>query len=130
MSGLEAIVKAVGPNADACGEASIGVGQLLGELGMVPELFDEWTRQYGADCLGVSPVGETMLPGFPVLSSLAWVDVDPVVIGMEKLSSLVDECDRLIGVGTSSSVSSDCLTLRALALCALAKQLLLEFDGT
>jgi hypothetical protein len=89
MDVFEAIVTAVGSNASACSEVRIDAGQLLGELGLVPERFTEWTFKFGADSLGVSATGETLLPDFPIFSMLAWVDVDPVLIETRQLGPLV-----------------------------------------
>jgi hypothetical protein len=128
MRVFEAIVTAVGPDAAACREARIDVGLLLGELGLVPERFTEWTFKFGADSLGASSTGQTLIPDFPAFSMLAWVDVDPVVIDPEQLNSLAEECSRLMQTTNSAGVSSQCSSLKALAECALTNQLSLRFD--
>ena len=127
---LKAIVKAVGPNAEACDEARIEAGRFLAALGLLPERFEDWTLRFGAGSLGVSPTGETLLPGYPTISMFGWLDVEPVVMGTEILSGLMDECDRLIETTSDISLVAQCVALRALALCAFDHQLSLVFDGT
>ena len=129
MAAFPAIVRAIGPSALACASASIELDRLLGELGLTPNRFTEWTFKYGAESLGVRPSGETLFPDFPAFSMLAWVDVDPVLMDTDQIQRLVEECDRLILSTKSADVSSQCSRLRALALCALTHQLSLKFDA-
>ncbi len=127
---LKTVVKAVGPNAEACGEATIEVSRFLQALGLLPEHFQNWTRRFGADSLGVSPTGEYLLPDYPAISMLGWVDVEPVVMDAVALSALMNECDRLHEITTEPSLVAQCAELRALVLCALNHQLSLDFDWT
>jgi hypothetical protein len=105
-------------------------GEILGEAGLNPKRFSEWTIKYGANSRGMSPQGEYLLEGFPTYSMLAWVDVESVILPSEKLSDLINECEDLIVGATSAEVRAYCENIQALARCAHDNGLFLRFDGT
>lgn len=125
-------VTPAGDPAEYCASEAVRVeiSTVLGEAGLKPERFTEWTLRYGADSLGKSPHGEWLLPGFPALSMVAWVDVDPLIMPNERVTEFVKECEVLLERTSSSTVSSECERMRKLAECAVVHGLLLRFDGT
>ncbi|WCT74543.1 hypothetical protein PQ455_04745 [Sphingomonas naphthae] len=104
------------------------VGTFYGELGLEPGRFQRWTLEFGADCMGVSPTGETLIPEFPVFSKVAWMDIDPVVIKDADLFALIVECALICTKALSSEVAAEADAIRRLAECAISKQLALKFD--
>ena len=103
---------------------------ILGEAGLNPELFTDWTFRFGADSLGASPYGEYLLPEFPTLSMLAWVDVDAIIVPTERLSELIDECQRLIEETDSDQILTDCQKIQSVAQYAWEHKYYLRVDGT
>src|ERR1051325_10748632 len=129
----DTLVKAVTPEGEPSDDsgvdpAYIDLGSVFLELGLTPERFTEWTFKFGADSLGVSPQGDTLLPDFPTFSMIAWVDVDPVLMGTNNLVRLVDECSRLAKKFQSTHALSECKRIQDLAARALAHRLFLKFD--
>ncbi|MFV3078140.1 hypothetical protein [Niveispirillum fermenti] len=104
------------------------IGKFYNELGLSPGRFEEWTSNFGADCCGISPDGEFLIPEFPVFSRLAWMDIDPVVLFHDDIINLIIECDNLIEKTNNIEVSLEAVNIKTLAQSAIINDFCIKFD--
>jgi hypothetical protein len=98
--------------------AAVGVGQ---------KEFAQWESKHGMDSYGVDEEGRTLAPSYPVLSKVAWMYIDPVMLTPAETSALIHECERAM-LGTESKSAKDELAgIRALAEVAVSRSSVIEF---
>ncbi|MBS1813330.1 MAG: hypothetical protein JSS87_00475 [Acidobacteria bacterium] len=100
--------------------ASVGVNQ---------SDFARWEQQNGMYSLGSeSKDGAILVPGFPILSKVADMYVDPVTLTSEETSALVEECERALPHAISETARQELEDIRLLAQRALNASAVIRFD--
>ena len=100
---------------------------LYGTLGVGGEQFSVWEARYGMDSLGVGSDGSQFIPGFPVLSKVAWMYVDPVDLSDSETRDLVIECGRAMAGTQDESALTLFGEIRDLAIKAIQQSETLRF---
>ena len=109
---------------------SVGVwafNEIYASIGVTRHDFEEWEDQHGMDSLGTDASGKVLAPGYPVLSKVAWMYVDPVTLTSAETSALVQECERAIPNGVTESAKRELKEIRALAEKALSSSAVIHF---
>src|SRR5277367_620045 len=60
---------------------SVGIhafNEIYAAIGVTQEEFAEWENRHGMDSAGVDEAGNMLASGYPVLSRVAWMYIDPV----------------------------------------------------
>ena len=102
-------------------------GTLYGTLGITGQQFFDWEHQYGMDSLGIGSDGLFFIPGFPVLSKVAWMYIDPVDLSNSETRDLVSECERAAASAQDESARELFGQIRDLALEAIQQSQTLRF---
>jgi hypothetical protein len=69
------------------------LGPLYERLGARSDAFARWEKHHGY-CTGVTPEGEAFLPDFPIFSTVAWMNIDWVLLSGSEVLQLIEECER------------------------------------
>jgi hypothetical protein len=102
-------------------------GTLYGTLGITGQQFSDWEHRYGMDSLGIGSDGLLFIPGFPVLSKVAWMYIDPVDLSNSETRDLVSECERAAASAQDESARELFGQIRDLALDAIQQSQTLRF---
>jgi hypothetical protein len=102
-------------------------GTIYGALGVSGERFSDWESRYGMDSLGVGTDGSLFIPGFPVLSKVAWMYIDPIDLSDSETRDLVSECERAMANTNDVSSREVLRQIRDLALKAIQESATLRF---
>jgi hypothetical protein len=76
---------------------------------------------------GVDANGEMLAPGYPVLSKVASMYIDPVTLTSAETTALVQECQRAIFNSASESAKHELEAISSLAEKALANSAVIQF---
>ncbi len=109
---------------------SVGIhafNEIYAAIGVRQQDFEQWQKKHGMDSLGVDAGGATLAHGYPVLSRVAWMYVDPVTLTRAETSDLVQECERAILGSASESATHELEAIRALAEKAISKSAVIQF---
>lgn len=79
------------------------------------------------DSLGVATDGSLLVPGFPVLSKVAWTYIDPVDLSDVETRHLVAECERAMTGTADESAREIFREIRDLAVEAVQQAGTLRF---
>ncbi|HTR35830.1 MAG TPA: hypothetical protein VMH80_08025 [Bryobacteraceae bacterium] len=102
-------------------------GTIYGALGVTGEQFSQWESRYGMDSLGVGTGGSLFIPGFPVLSKVAWMYIDPVDLSGSETGELVSECERAMAETRDPAACEVLRQIRDLAQRAIQKSATVRF---
>jgi hypothetical protein len=97
---------------------SIGVyayNEIYEAIGVNQKIFAEWEGRHGMDTAGLDDAGKVLAPGYPVLSKVAWMYVDPVTLTSAETSALIQECHRAIINSASESAKRELEAISFLA---------------
>jgi len=103
------------------------IGEIYRLLGLNPDRFERWTIRFGADCRGRSDSGELLVPGFPIFSKIAWMDIDDAVVEFDDLPDLVQECKMLAKRISEGHILSEVNSVQRVAECAIRNILSVKF---
>jgi len=136
------------PNKDAPKQAPLGVARIIARnsadvadnsvqihafndiyaaLGVGKREFSQWERKHGMDSLGVDEEGNLFVPGYPVLSKVAWMYIDPVTLTSAETSALIQECHQAIINSPSESAKHELEAISFLAERALSNSAVVQF---
>ena len=102
-------------------------GTIYGPLGVTGQRFSDWESRYGMDSLGVGSDGSLFISGFPVLSKVAWMYIDPVDLTHSETRELVSECERATANTDDPAALGLFQQIRDLALQAIKESKTLRF---
>lgn len=109
---------------------SVGIrafNELYASIGVTREEFDRWESEHGMDSLGTDANGKVLAPGYPVLSKVAWMYIDPVTLTPAETEALIQECERAILSSANESAKHELEAIRALAGKALSNAAVIQF---
>lgn len=125
------LVRVIMPGSSA-GAANDSVGiyafnEIYGAIGVTQKEFSEWEKRHGMDSAGIDEAGNMLASGYPVLSKVAWMYIDPVTLTSAETSALIRECHQAIMNSTSESAKNELKAIIALAEKALSKSAVIQF---
>ena len=103
------------------------IGEVYDLLQLTPDRFEQWTLDFGADCLGRSTDGELLIPDFATFSKIAWMDIDNAIISSDELPDLVRECQLLVRRASDAQSIVQVSAIQHLAECAIDNGLAVRF---
>lgn len=109
---------------------SVGIyafNEIYAAIGVTQKEFAEWENRYGMDSAGIDEAGNMLAAGYPVLSKVAWMYVDPVTLTSAETSALIQECQRAIMNSTSESAKHELEAIISLAEKALSNSAVIQF---
>jgi hypothetical protein len=109
----------VGSVPSVCTEAQLFPG-VYAAIGVDDRRIIKWQSDHGFDSGGVDSSGSLLAPGYPVISRLAWSNIEPVFLSGDEISMLISEVDR-ISRGPVDPELETCLG-RISAIAATARQ--------
>ncbi len=112
----------------ACAEVSLFPG-VYDTIGIDQDRFRKWQDEYGFHSGGVAPDGALLAPEYPILSRLAWTNIDPVYLQGADLSALLEEAKRVSEASNDATVRANLEKLSALATEAQQRSQVLRFFG-
>ncbi len=125
------VVRAVAPgSSEKTATESIGIhafNEIYAALGVYPQDFERWENTHGIYAPGVDANGEMLAPGYPVLSKVASMYIDPVTLTSDETTALVRECQRAILNGASQPARQELEAIRSLAEKALSNSTVIQF---
>jgi hypothetical protein len=98
-------------------------------IGVNESTVMKWQDQYGFHSGGAAPDGSLLAPKYPILSRLAWTQIDPVYLQGEDLSALLEETKRISETSSDPAVKGNLDKLSALATEAQERSQVLRFFG-
>ncbi len=69
-------------------------GPIYAALGVTSQKFEDWENRYGMDSLGIASDESLLIPGYPVLSKVAWTYIDHVDLSDSETRALISECEK------------------------------------
>jgi hypothetical protein len=125
------VVRVVAPSSsEKTATESIGIhafNEIYAALGVHPQDFERWENTHGMYSPGVDANGEMLAPGYPVLSKVASMYIDPVTLTSAETTALVQECQRAIFNSASESAKHELEAISSLAEKALANSAVIQF---
>lgn len=125
------LVRMIVPGSSASAAAeSVGIyafNEIYAAIGVTQKEFAEWENRHGMDSAGVDEAGNMLAAGYPVLSKVAWMYVDPVTLTSAETSALIQECHRAIVNSTSESAKHELEAISSLAEKALSNSAVIQF---
>jgi hypothetical protein len=112
----------------ACAEVSLFPG-VYDTIGADQDRFRKWQDEHGFHSGGVTSDGALLAPGYPILSRLAWTNIDPVYLQGGDLSGLLEEVKRVSEASNDATVRANLDKLSALATKAQQGSQVLRFFG-
>jgi len=109
---------------------SVGIhafNEIYAAIGVTQEEFAEWENRHGMDSAGVDEAGNMLASGYPVLSRVAWMYIDPVTLTSAETSALIQECHRAIVNGANESAKQELEAISSLAKKALSNSAVVQF---
>ena len=85
-------------------------------IGVDADRIIKWQDEHGFDSNGIDQTGALLAPGYPVFSKLPWSIIDPVYLGGEELSQLLEECRRIRFLSRDPGISANLERLAELAV--------------
>jgi hypothetical protein len=101
--------------------------EIYASMGVTQKEFAEWENRYGMDSAGIDEAGNMLASGYPVLSKVAWMYIDPVTLTSAETSALIQECHRAIVNSASESAKHELEAISALAEKALSNSAVIQF---
>jgi hypothetical protein len=96
-------------------------------LGASDDDFENWMEQYGLRHPGQDADGNFLIPDFPILSKVMWMNIDSVRLSGSEVAILIKECERAGRLATGTSQSTLFKDLACLARRAESQGAELEF---
>ncbi len=125
------VVRAVAPGSSAATATdSVGIhafNEIYAAIGVQPQDFERWENAHGMYSQGVDATGAMLAPGYPILSKVASMYIDPVTLTSAETSALVQECQRAILNSANESAKHELGAIGALAEKALSNSAVIEF---
>lgn len=125
------LVRVVIPGSSASATTdSVGIhafNEIYAAIGVTQKEFAEWENRHGMDSAGTDEAGNMLASGYPVLSKVAWMYIDPVTLTSAETSSLIQECHRAIVNSTSESAKHELEAISSLAEKALSNSAVIQF---
>jgi len=112
----------------ACAEVSLFPG-VYDTIGVDQDRFRKWQDEHGFHSGGVAPDGALLAPEYPILSRLAWTNIDPVYLQGADLSALLEEAKRVSNASSDAAVKANLDKLSALAMEAQQRSQVLRVFG-
>jgi hypothetical protein len=101
--------------------------ELYESIGVGRQEFKRWEDKYGMASLGIDSTGTSLAPGYPVLSKVAWMSIDPVMLTREETVDLIKECKRAATNAVNAEAKTDLDSIRGLAEKALSMSAAIQF---
>lgn len=98
-------------------------------IGVSKSTVVKWQDEHGFHSGGVAPDGSVLAPEYPILSRLAWTNIDPVYLQGADLSALLEEMKRVSEASDDATVKANLDKLSALATEAQQRSQVLRFFG-
>ncbi len=98
-------------------------------IGVDQNRFRKWQDEHGFHSGGVAPDGALLAPEYPILSRLAWTNIDPVYLQGADLSALLEEAKRVSEASSDATVRANLDKLSVLAAEAQKRFQVLRFFG-
>jgi hypothetical protein len=125
------IVRAVALGSSAAtATGSVGIhafNEIYAAIGVQPQDFQRWENTHGMYSEGVDATGAMLAPGYPVLSKVASMYIDPVTLTSAETTALVQECQRAMLNSSSESAKHELEAISSLAEKALANSAVIQF---
>jgi hypothetical protein len=125
------VVRAVVPNSsERTAAESVGIhafNEIYASIGVQPRDFERWENTHGMYSPGVGANGEMLAPGYPILSKVASMYIDPVTLTCAETAALVQECQRAILGSASEPAKQELEAIRTLAERALSNSAVIQF---
>jgi hypothetical protein len=125
------VVRAVAPNSsERTGTESVGIhafNEIYAAIGVHPQDFERWENTHGMYSPGVDANGEMLAPGYPILSKVAYMYIDPVTLTSAETTDLVQECHRAIMNSATESAKRELEAIGSLAEKALSNSAVIQF---
>ena len=125
------LVRVMVPGASVSGASdSVGIhafNEIYAAIGVTQKEFAEWEGKHGMDSAGRDEAGNMLAPGYPVLSKVAWMYIDPVTLTSAETTALVQECQRAILNISSESAKRELEAISSLAEKALSNSAVIQF---
>jgi hypothetical protein len=109
---------------------SVGIhafNEIYAAIGVHPQDLQRWENTHGMYSPGVDASGEMLAPGYPVLSKVASMYIDPVTLTSAETTDLVQECHRAILNSASESAKRELEAIGSLAEKALSNSAVIQF---
>lgn len=109
---------------------SVGIyafNDIYAAIGVTQKDFAKWENRHGMDSTGIDEAGNMLAPGYPVLSKVAWMYIDPVMLTSAETSSLIQECHRAIVNSTNESAKLELEAISSLAEKAFSNSAVIQF---
>lgn len=124
------VVRVIYPgSSDGAKTDSVGIhafNEIYAAVGVTRQEFAEWENLHGMDREGVDEAGNMLAPGYPVLSKVAWMYINPVTLTSAETSALIQECRRAIANSTSEPAKNEPEPIRSLPEKALSNSAVLQ----
>jgi hypothetical protein len=112
----------------ACADVNLFPG-VYDTIGVDQDRFRKWQDKHGFHSGGIAADGELLAPEYPILSRLAWTNIDPVYLQGADLSALMEEAKRVSEASNDATVRANLDKLSALATEAQQHSQVLRFFG-
>lgn len=124
-------VRVIIPGSSASGAPdSVGIhafNEIYAAIGVTQKEFAAWEGKYGMDSAGKDEAGNMLASGYPVLSKVAWMYIDPVTLTGPETTALIEECHRAMLNSASESAKHELEAISSLAKKALSKSATIQF---
>ena len=125
------VVRAIVPGSSATAATeSVGIhtyNEIYAAIGVQPQDFEQWENTHGMYSSGVDATGKMLAPGYPVLSKVALMYIDPIKLTRAETTALVQECQRAVLNSVNESVKHELEAISSLAEKALSNSAVIEF---
>lgn len=125
------LVRVVVPGSSVGGAPdSVGIhafNEIYAAIGVTQKEIAEWESKHGMDSAGRDEAGNMLASGYPVLSKVAWMYIDPVTLTSVETLDLIQECHRAIVNSTSESAKHEMEAISSLAEKALSNSAVVRF---
>ena len=125
------VVRAIAPGSSAAiATESVGIrafNEIYAAIGVLPQDFERWENAHGMYSLGVDATGAMLAPGYPILSKVASMYIDPVTLTNAETAALVQECQQAMLKSANESARHELAAISALAEKALTNSAVVQF---
>lgn len=125
------VVRVVVPNSsERPASETVGIyafNEIYAAIGVRPQDFERWENTHGMYSSGVDANGKMLAPGYPILSKVASMYIDPVTLTSAETAALIEECQRAMLNSMNESAKRELQAVSSLAEKALSNSAVIEF---
>ena len=101
--------------------------EIYAAIGVTQKEFVEWENRHGMDSTGMDENGNMLALGYPILSRVAWMYINPIILTPLQSAALIDECERAALLAENAFAKQELAGICALAKTAVSKSTVIEF---